>query len=167
MLENENVVITDEMKSEIHLPKLFESIISEYSSNIDDKGIKITTGFEAEHAIGNKNLIRQVFSNIIVNAVKYTEDGEITISTDHYKGHTRIRIKDTGIGFQPEKAEKLFDRFTKEKRKGTRGEATTGLGLYLCKKIVDRHFGIIEARSEGRNQGSEFEICLPEPGRKK
>jgi hypothetical protein len=86
----------------------------------------------------------------------------ITISSSYQQGEpgefVRIVVKDNGIGFDPDQSEKIFTTFTrlnsKDKYEGT------GLGLALCKKIVQRHGGSISATGE-RDVGSEFTILLP------
>jgi len=105
----------------------------------------------------------QLFYNLINNSLKFsTHRPEITISSSFIKSEEKdcaeIIVKDNGIGFDPKFADKLFDAFlrlnSKDKYEGT------GLGLALCKKIVERHHGTIRASgAEGR--GSTFTVVLP------
>ena len=121
--------------------------------NIDSNNLNI---------LAREDLIRQVFSNLINNAVKFTPNGgTISITASKNDKNTEITVTDNGIGFPPNKSKAIFERFTKEKRKGTQGENTTGLGLYLCNKIVSRHSGKIVASSKGEGLGSTFIVTLP------
>ncbi|MFM2368584.1 MAG: hypothetical protein RL619_884, partial [Bacteroidota bacterium] len=67
---------------------------------------------------------------------------------------------DSGIGFDPKYKEELFRKFTNRGRLGTANEPSTGIGLYLCKKIVEKYHGKLTAESEGANKGATFSIFL-------
>ena len=146
----------------VNLEKLFKEIESIYSEEITNKKLNISYNLEAKTIRGRMDLLKQVFSNIISNAIKFTPDGgDINVHSYANGNDTVVKIADSGIGFLPEVSETIFNRFTKEKRKGTKGESTTGLGLYLCRKIIDRHSGNITATSAGNGSGSTFQIVLP------
>jgi PAS domain S-box-containing protein len=109
-------------------------------------------------------LLYQLFYNLINNSIKFAKTNvppQITISSEADElqlNFVRIKLSDNGIGFEPDYAEKIFETFTrlnpKDKYEGT------GLGLSLCKKIVERHGGIIVANSIP-NEGTTFIITLP------
>jgi signal transduction histidine kinase len=161
LLENETIVITNDMKEEIDIQQTIDHILQQYEMRNSAKNNVFETQINSKNLIANKNLLSQVIANLISNSVKFTENGKITIKAEDAADYVKIVVQDTGIGFNPDNASRLFDRFTKEKRKGTNNEPTTGLGLYLCKKIIERHFGFIDAYSEGNGKGSTFEILLP------
>ncbi|WP_431245109.1 sensor histidine kinase [Flavobacterium sp. P21] len=69
-----------------------------------------------------------------------------------------MTVTDKGVGFDKNQIEELFKKFTKMSRLGTANELSTGIGLYLCKKIIERHKGTLTAISEGKNKGAEFKI---------
>jgi len=71
-----------------------------------------------------------------------------------------LSIRDEGIGFLPDDFNKIFDRFTTAGKKGTHGEGSIGLGLYLSKKIIEKHDDKLIARSDGINKGATFTIIL-------
>jgi two-component system CheB/CheR fusion protein len=105
--------------------------------------------------------MQQLFQNIITNALKYKKhnvDPVIEIQSVEEDNHYRITIADNGIGFDNQYAEKIFIVFQRlhsgEKQEGT------GIGLAICKKIVERHKGSIKAISRN-GEGSVFEILLP------
>ena len=117
----------------------------------------------------DKNRIQQVLSNLLSNALKFTEDGVITINTETFmdtinnnannveKEFVSIKIKDTGKGIDPEVLPRLFEKFATKSDKGT------GLGLYISKNIIDAHGGKIWGKDNntyGKN-GAEFSFTLP------
>ena len=162
LLEREEIVITKEMMVEIDAESLFNEVKSNFETEITAKNLNFNIESNKNKILGRKDLISQVISNLVSNAIKFTpKGGTITLSANESNGNTIIKVADSGIGFNPDKSELLFERFTKEKRKGTEGESTTGLGLYLCEKIISRHNGTITAESQGKDAGSTFEVKLP------
>lgn len=113
----------------------------------------------------DKNKIKQVIKNIVLNAIKNTPPkGNISISLNRLRKHLEILIKDTGVGFTETEKQKLFQKFGKIERYGKNLDVDIegpGLGLYLAKQIVEMHGGKIRAESEGINKGSSFIIELP------
>jgi len=101
----------------------------------------------------------QVFVNLIGNALKFTEKGEIRIQVRMVAGHPEIRVSDTGIGIPPDELGRIFDKFHQVDSGLTREVGGTGLGLAICRGIINGHGGSIRAESEvGR--GSTFVIVL-------
>ena len=96
------------------------------------------------------------------NAIKFSSDGKnIFITGKQENDGVCLSVKDEGLGFMQSEIEKLFDRFTSTGKKGTHGEASIGLGLYLSKKMIEKHSGKLVAASEGINKGATFTIMLP------
>jgi PAS domain S-box-containing protein len=108
------------------------------------------------------DLFVQAIQNLLSNAIKFSnENSAIRLYAEQKGGTIQVMLEDEGIGFEPEKAELLFERFTKEGRKGTNNEESTGLGLYLVRKIIENHKGTIRAHSDGEGKGARFLITLP------
>jgi signal transduction histidine kinase len=103
--------------------------------------------------------LAQVFDNVLINATKYAPGSPVTITLDQVEDNVHIKIKDQGQGLSPEPLAQLFQRFYRapEHRASTRG---TGLGLYICRKIIEAHSGKIEVES-ALNEGMTFHIYLP------
>lgn len=108
------------------------------------------------------NKFTQVLNNLVSNAIKFTPDGgQITVRVEPSPDSIRIHVIDTGIGIPAELQPYLFERFTPARRPGLRGEATTGMGLVLCKTIVEWHQGTISFVS-AEGQGTTFTIEIPQ-----
>jgi signal transduction histidine kinase len=103
----------------------------------------------------DKERISQVISNILSNALKFTEEGYISISTERKGKDVIITVKDTGVGIDSEILPRLFSKFTTKSEKGT------GLGLYISKNIVERHDGKIWAANNADGKGATFIFSIP------
>jgi signal transduction histidine kinase len=104
--------------------------------------------------------ITEVVSNLLDNAINYSSNN-IKLDISQNKKFVTLSVKDSGIGISKENISKLFSRFTRlDNAKKTRPDGT-GLGLYVCKQIVEAHGGKIWVESEGEGKGSTFFISLP------
>ncbi len=113
----------------------------------------------------DKERIYEVFSNILINAIKYTPPkGTIRVKSELTDGFYIISVQDNGIGFTEEEKTRIFKQFGKIERYGKGWDLDiegTGLGLYISKKLIELHGGEIWMESEGRNRGSTFCFSLP------
>ncbi len=107
--------------------------------------------------------VSQVIVNLISNAVRFTVNGLITVSAGPEDGFMNISVADTGTGISPELLPFIFDRHVTKKKSGGGQDIGTGLGLYICKHIVEAHGGRISAVSE-EGKGSTFSFTLPIAG---
>ena len=106
--------------------------------------------------------LRQVLINLVSNAIKFTEAGEIRVRTRAAGGRVRIEVKDTGIGIPHDELERIFQKFHQVPTEdGSHGG--TGLGLAISKQLVELMGGTIHAESEGSGRGARFVIELPAP----
>ncbi|SHN22853.1 sensor histidine kinase KdpD [Chitinophaga sp. CF418] len=105
--------------------------------------------------------MQRVVDNLLHNAAKFTPaEGYITLGMQQHRGGVRISIKDTGIGIPEKLLPTLFDQFTASSRQGLNNEPSNGLGLHICKQLVQEHGGSIYVSSK-ENQGTIFNIDLP------
>jgi PAS domain S-box-containing protein len=131
--------------------------IAEKKAVINIKKLPVVKGYRRQ--------LQQLFQNLISNALKYSKRDvppHIVISAskvrENEKAYHLIAVKDNGIGFDPEYADKIFQMFTRLHGKGE--YSGTGVGLSIAKKVVENHNGFIKAKSQV-GQGSTFEIYLP------
>lgn len=104
----------------------------------------------------------EVVENLIDNALKYTpSEGRVSISVARQDGTAHLAVTDTGVGFEPEQAEHLFDRFYRADLPEVQARSGSGLGLAIVKAIVELYGGRVSACSEGRGMGSRFDVELP------
>lgn len=107
-------------------------------------------------------LFSQALKNIVNNAIKFSPPGSVVEVQSRISGTLLyLTVKDQGIGFKAEDKEIIFNRFTKAGQRGTAGEPSTGLGLYLSKRIARRHGGDLIAESDGVGKGAVFTFILP------
>ncbi len=104
--------------------------------------------------------MREVVTNLFDNAVKYTESGRISLGLTGDKDVVQVRVRDTGPGIPPEDVPHLFQKFYRVDNSVTRTIGGTGLGLFICRKIVEMYNGRIWVESE-LGKGSTFYINLP------
>ncbi len=151
-------------KKRFDLIKAAREVVLSLEPNIKKAGLDLVVdvpkNFEA-CVEGDENKIRQVFSNLIDNAVKYTVRGKIVISAHVEEHKVRIEIKDSGIGLDKSEQSKLFTKFVRMKDAYLTNVTGTGLGLYIAKKMIEAHGGSIGAHSDGKGTGSTFWFELP------
>jgi signal transduction histidine kinase/DNA-binding response OmpR family regulator len=122
----------------------------------------------AAHHHGAEQFLRQVLSNLLANAIKFTEGGEVRVEVTLFTGATeqvgqrlRVSVTDDGIGIAPAMQAKIFERFTQASEEVAQRFGGTGLGLAICKHLVEQMGGCIGVESEvGRGSCFWFELCL-------
>ncbi len=108
------------------------------------------------------NRLHQIVWHLVSNAVKFTPaGGHVTVRVESAGSALRIAVRDTGVGFPPETAQQLFERFRQGETGTTRAYSGLGLGLAIARHLVERHGGTITARSAGPHRGAEFEVRMP------
>jgi signal transduction histidine kinase/DNA-binding response OmpR family regulator/ABC-type sugar transport system substrate-binding protein len=111
---------------------------------------------------GDRTRLRQVALNLINNAVKFTMQGEIALTAAVEDGLVTVAVQDTGLGIPEKEQEAIFDEFRQSERTAARGYGGLGLGLAICKRLVEMHGGEIGVRSGGElGAGSTFYFTLP------
>jgi two-component system phosphate regulon sensor histidine kinase PhoR len=114
---------------------------------------------EGLQLFGDKTRLKQVFINLITNAIKYTEQGKVEVLIEEETKFGKIIIRDTGIGIPPEDLNRIFERFYRVDKARSRAVGGTGLGLAIAKHIVEAHSSKIEVKSKP-GAGSEFSFRL-------
>lgn len=162
ILKAKSIEISPRNFEVISVSEVIQDVVGSSKKSIAAKQLTIVKSFPENielrgHALGMK----QIFENLLNNAIKFSEpNSEIHISGVSNKKGLQIIIKDEGIGFNEQTKKALFSKFVPG-HLGTNGEPSTGLGLYLTKKIVEKHGGTIEPYSEGVGKGAQFVVSIP------
>ncbi|WP_421800317.1 sensor histidine kinase [Haliscomenobacter sp.] len=167
LFRQEDLVLTKTDFEKVSVKNLVDGVLQSIESVIKNKHIQVTQQIVNDVRIGVKpELFKQAIQNLILNAVKFSETkGTVQVSCfENDQNQVCIQVRDQGIGFEPDISMQLFEKFTKSGKKGTMGEKSTGIGLYLAKGIVEKHRGRIEASSQGLGKGAVFSIYLPNVG---
>jgi signal transduction histidine kinase len=148
----------------ISLSTILDSLVGFFQEEAVRKGIRLeSTIRENVFILGNEEEIRELFSNLISNAIKYMRhDGEkkISVTTTVQDTSILVSIIDTGIGIKTEDIHQLFKKFYRVKNDSTKGIQGTGLGLAICKKIAELHGGSITLESSF-GKGTRRGVLLP------
>lgn len=164
-LLNVSVVSTGRLeldKEEVVLATIVKDVIDRFKIQITQGKYKVTLRLD-EHIKGwfDKIRIEQIVSNLVSNAIKYGNGKPISISLKKESNQAVLKVKDQGIGIDPKKREKVFERFkravSEEDHKDYKG---LGLGLYIGKQIAEAHGGTITVESK-KDKGSTFILTLP------
>ncbi len=130
----------------------------------EDKALswKVNVGANLPRVLGDRTRLRQVLLNLINNAIKFTARGGITLSAITDENKIIISVSDTGLGIPLDEQDVIFNEFRQSTRTTARGYGGLGLGLAICKHLVEKHGGHISVCSNGEEgQGSIFYITLP------
>jgi signal transduction histidine kinase len=112
------------------------------------------------YGLGDEQRLTQVLLNLVGNAIKFTDSGEVRISAGVEDGHFVLSVSDTGPGIPAEECERIFEKFRQIDNSNTRAKEGTGLGLAIAREIVEMHGGRIWVESTiGR--GSTFRMEMP------
>lgn len=157
-LENPKIPIN---KQKLNLGELIETIVSTHEAFVRESGLELIFNQEPDvYVYGDPDMLRQATANLISNAVRYTEEGTITVTVSKSQSMAEISVADTGIGLSPEEAKMVFARFWRADAGRNRAQGGLGVGLSVVKEIVDRHNGWV--RVEGKKgEGSTFTINIP------
>jgi len=148
---------------EVRLKKLTDQSLNQFDLHISQKQLNLAVNIPENLSVHvNPDTFREALKNVIHNAIKFSfRKGTIHIDAVTTEAHTALSIRDFGMGLEPKDCERIFDRFTSVGKTGTENEPTTGLGLYLSRKIIQKHGGLLTVSSAGKDQGCTFTISLP------
>ena len=140
-----------------------QDVLATLSQTLQEKKIQINANLSPRtpKVYGDYQRIVQIFTNIIGNAVKFTDNnGIITIQLSEDDGYAKVSVKDTGPGIAPEDVNKIFDKFFQSEKTTENSLKGIGLGLAIAKKLIEAHKGKIEVESKF-GEGSTFHIFFP------
>jgi signal transduction histidine kinase len=144
---------------------VLDEVVSITSTLTGDKKVNLRIEEDCDPNISvtaDRTRIRQVMINLVNNAIKFTESGQICIHAERNDGHALIAVSDTGIGIPPDKLDTIFQEFAQIDTSSTRKTGGTGLGLPISRRLVEMHGGRLWAESTGiAGDGSTFFVELP------
>ncbi len=150
--------------SNTDLKKMTKELVDEMSISAKDRGLELRLSInENDDFISrvDSGKLRQVISNLIDNAIKYTPHGNVDVSlSKNTEGKILIKLSDTGIGMSKETLKKIFHKFSRADEASKFHTGGSGLGLYIAKEMLKKHEGRIWAESEGVGKGSTFYVEL-------
>lgn len=159
-IENKDNVVLDTVKLEDVFREVYD--ITNYSAK--DKNIEISYKFSDENIciISNRDYIKQIFLNLIDNAIKYScENGQVQVEVLSQDKDVILKVIDDGVGIPLEDIDRVFERFYRVDKARSRDVGGTGLGLAITKHIVKSLNGNIELKSK-LGEGSEFIVTIPQ-----
>jgi signal transduction histidine kinase/DNA-binding response OmpR family regulator/HPt (histidine-containing phosphotransfer) domain-containing protein len=153
---------------EINVTELIESVIALMTKVAERRGIRLSSKIARnvpKHVRGDPFRLRQILTNLVGNAIKFTERGSVSLEVNRHASSPRevvvlFAVRDTGIGMSAQTAERLFKEFAQADASTTRKYGGTGLGLVICKRLVELMGGRIGVKSE-EGRGSVFWFVAP------
>ena len=154
--------MVEKVKKPVSIVSVAERSMKMISNLAERKNLEIKKDFKDELPLilANKAQLQQVLTNLINNAIKFTEKGSVTLKVGKQKNEIVVNVIDTGIGIEKEHQDKIFNKFYQVRDINTGTRKGTGLGLSICKQIIENHDGRIWLESE-TGTGSTFSFALP------
>ena len=144
--------------------ELIKTVVKDVSARAKSKKLKILfkENAQVKKVYCDEEKIRHVLFNYIDNAIKYSDKGKIEVILElEEEERVVVRVKDNGVGFTPEDDANFFQKFYRGKNVEGENVTGTGLGLYVCRKFIEKHDGEVWAKSPGLGEGSEFGFFIP------
>ena len=148
----------------VPVAEVLAEVRGELLAHADQKGLRLECTAPGDlAALGDRIRTRQVVTNLVANALKFTDHGEVVISAGRREGGVEIKVADTGIGIPPDQLERVFDEFTQVDGGISRSHEGSGLGLPLARRLVELMEGRLTIEST-LGQGTTIRIWLPAAG---
>ena len=149
-------------RQDFSLRELCQQQINVFSLEAGRKGLQLEFDYALpqEHFSGDPNRVRQVLTNLLGNAIKFTEQGQVALCIDQYRKQVRLRISDSGIGIEADRLQQIFEPFAQADASMSRRFGGTGLGTTIARQLVELMGGHISVESTP-GQGSTFQVLLP------
>ncbi len=129
----------------VNLQQLIKEVVTELEPLAKEKGIELQDNLEENvpQIKGDRLELRRVITNLVGNAIKFTDTGSVTVSLSQDQSNVFVQVEDTGIGISPQEQQAIFQRY----HQGNHRRSGKGLGLYLCQQIINAHQGKLMVRS--------------------
>ena len=161
-------VMTGKLRLDLHqvsFASVVEAAVDSARPSADVKGIRLKAilGSSSQDIVSADSArLQQVVWNLLTNAIKFTpKGGQVQVLLQRVNSHLELSVSDTGIGIPANYLPHVFDRFSQKDTSTTRAFGGLGLGLAICKQLVELHGGSIRAASQGEGMGATFSVQLP------
>jgi PAS domain S-box-containing protein len=161
-------VMTGKLRLDLHqvsFASVIEAAVDSARPSADVKGIRLMAilGSSSQDIVSaDSGRLQQVVWNLLTNAIKFTpKGGQVQVLLQRVNSHLELSVSDTGIGIPANYLPHVFDRFSQKDSSTTRAFGGLGLGLAICKQLVELHGGAIRAASQGEGRGATFSVQLP------
>jgi PAS domain S-box-containing protein len=160
-------IMTGKLRLDLHqvsFASVIEAAVDSAKPAAAAKGIRLKALLGAGRDIvsADSSRLQQVVWNLLTNAIKFTpKGGQVHVLLQRVNSHLELNVSDTGIGIPPNYLPHVFERFSQKDTSTTRVFGGLGLGLAICKQLVELHGGVITAVSEGEGKGATFSVHLP------
>jgi len=147
----------------VKVEDIINGVTQDLMPDAEKKQINIAANIPPDLPLINADPERltQALSNLVENAIKFTDKGGVTISAEKQKNEILVKVEDTGIGIAKKSRDKLFTKFFQADMSPSRRVQGTGLGLVICKEIIESHGGKVRVEIKGLGKGSVFSFTLP------
>ncbi|MGM0712764.1 ATP-binding protein [Brevibacillus parabrevis] len=158
-LENNEVNLA---KFPVDVAEVMNRVAFSFRQEAEEKGLQLVVEAEAElpRIYADKDRVAQILKNLVKNALKFTNAGEIRMTAGLQEQWMRIQVQDTGMGIAADDLDRIWERFFKVDRGRSKNNKGTGLGLAIVKELVELHDGVCRVESVP-GEGSTFTILLP------
>jgi two-component system, sensor histidine kinase and response regulator len=142
----------------VDLQSIIQEIITELTPLATEKGIELKSIIEPDVSPiqGDRLELRRVITNLIGNAIKFTDRGSVEVILSENQSEVQLQVKDSGIGISAQEQQTIFQRY----HQGNHRRSGKGLGLYLCQQIINAHQGKISVQSQ-LGEGTTFTVAIP------
>lgn len=150
--------------NQLSFTTIVEAAVDSVRPTAEAKGIRLKAILGASHDVisADGGRLQQVVWNLLTNAIKFTpKGGQVQVLLQRVNSHLELSVSDTGIGIPPSYLPRVFERFSQRDSSTTRSHGGLGLGLAICKQLVEQHGGSIRAASQGEGKGATFSVLLP------
>jgi PAS domain S-box-containing protein len=161
-------VMTGKLRLDLHqvsFASVVEAAVDSARPSADVKGIRLKAilGSSSQDIVSADSArLQQVVWNLLTNAIKFTpKGGQVQVLLQRVNSHLELSVSDTGIGIPANFLPHVFDRFSQKDSSTTRAFGGLGLGLAICKQLVELHGGVIRVASQGEGRGATFFVQLP------
>jgi PAS domain S-box-containing protein len=161
-------IMTGKLRLDLHqvsFASVVEAAVDSAMPSADVKGIRLKAilGSSSQDIVSADSArLQQVVWNLLTNAIKFTpKGGQVQVLLQRVNSHLELSVSDTGIGIPASYLPHVFDRFSQKDSSTTRAFGGLGLGLAICKQLVELHGGAIRVASQGEGKGATFSVQLP------